>query len=45
MQKTYEPLISGKDHTIPSFAANQQGVLLGNEKSIRKPYPILRRPF
>ncbi len=35
-KKTYEPLISVDANNIPSFAANQQGVLLGNEKKYQE---------
>ncbi|WP_375583603.1 hypothetical protein [Cyclobacterium xiamenense] len=35
-KKTYEPLVSAPGHTIPSFAANQQGVLLGNEQKYQE---------
>lgn len=34
-KKTYEPLASSTGSIIPSYAANQQGVLLGNEQKYR----------
>ena len=31
-KKTYEPLAGIPGNTVPSYAANQQGVLVGNEQ-------------
>ncbi len=35
-KKTYEPLISASGSSISSFAANQQGFLLGNEQKYKE---------
>ncbi|MFO7823222.1 MAG: hypothetical protein R6V72_04735 [Cyclobacterium sp.] len=35
-KKTYEPLAGVPGNTVPSYAANQQGVLLGNEQKYKE---------
>lgn len=44
-KKTYEELSNNTIGTISSFASNQQGVMLGNEKNTKRPWPYSKKLY